>query len=1102
MVRKGILFFLLLLFVESISAFQLPLLQRLDTLTHRSWTLEDGLPVNTVNSITQDSAGFLWITTYDGLVRFDGIDFKVFNYSNTPAMPHNRSTLIHIQDGAGIWVALEYGGVILIQDDTFTHFGDQNGFTNSDITKIMEGSDGRMFFNTLNGLFVYDGTQFSRAFESDIARQNQIHDIIEADDKTIWISTNHGLIHLVEGEEKVYFISPEQKDIRMLDVHQTSDGAILTATEAGLFEWLDGELHSIHKYKFSEKNQVLEIYEDEKIRLYLAQEAAYWDKGGQIEKVPGHPMRTNETYRQFLTDQDGTLWLIGDRGTLSVLQNGTLQKLHDVEEIKDYYIKNIFEDREGIIWLSSNTNGLINIRRSKVRNIGTPEGLSGDNTLAMFEENPQRYWVGTRGDGINLIEGGDIKTYDVTDGLASNIIQAIGQGPEGHIWIGCHRRGLDKFTEGQFRNYTIGQNVEVNDVHSIFKSSSGQLWVGTYGGLVKFDPIDEQHEIFNLDDGMAGYKIRYITEDREGALWVGTLDGGVSRFHEGTFTNYTVESGLSSNNIRSIYVDETEPGTIWVGTENNGLNRIRDGEIKFASTKDGLPDHIIHWVSQDSDKWLWASSNRGVFKIHKSELNAYLDGEVGAFTLLHFGRTEGMRNPEGNGSVQEAGLRTTNGNFWFATQEGVAIFETRLSQANKVPPNVYIKNVQAGNTSYETSEVKIKKGYKSFDINFHALTFVAPEKTRFRYRLKGYDEDWIEVFGKRTASFVNVPAGEYTFEVTAANADGVWSTAPAIAAISIQPFFYEQVWFYVLLVIVIGVGYYSASQVRYKYLVRKQEQLQEIIEEQTAELQKEKSEIQEKSKILRLQAEELEESNKTKDKFFSLIAHDLRNPFQAILGYSEMMLDDVDEASKEELRTGLEQIQSSSNSLLKLVEHLLSWASLHTGKITAKPEKVNLRELIEQNNQLFEHVAHQKDITLSSETEPDLYMNADLNMLQTILRNLISNAIKFTDKGGIICTRLQQQGNHYIIEVEDNGIGMPQKMVDKLLRLDTNTSRMGTDEERGTGLGLLICQEMVALHHGTIDVNSTEGSGTKFTLSFPEEGIPEPANNDEKNSSE
>ena len=202
-----------------------------------------------------------------------------------------------------------------------------------------------------------------------------------------------------------------------------------------------------------------------------------------------------------------------------------------------------------------------------------------------------------------------------------------------------------------------------------------------------------------------------------------------------------------------------------------------------------------------------------------------------------------------------------------------------------------------------------------------------------------------------------------------------------------------------------------------------------------------------------------------------------------------MMIDEVEEADRKELKTSLEYIHASSKSLLELVEHLLSWASLNTGKIQPEPEKVNLQELIERTHQLFDHVAQQKNVTLESDIPKELHLNADLNMLQTVLRNLISNAIKFTPNGGKVITRLFQDNEFYVIEIEDNGIGMSSKLVNELLRLDTNTSRIGTNEEKGTGLGLLISREMVGLHNGEIQVKSSVGTGSTFTLRFPKEGL-------------
>ncbi|MEQ8523938.1 two-component regulator propeller domain-containing protein [Gracilimonas sp.] len=1089
MIRKGILFFALLFIAEAAFAFQPSLLQRLDTLTYREWSIEDGLPVNTVNSITQDSLGYLWISTYDGLVRFDGLNFKTFDYSNTPEMPHNRATLVHRQNGVGMWFTLEYGGVLLYQNGNFKHYGTNNGFTNSDVTKIYEVADGRMFFVTHRGLYVYEGGAFS-LFYNFSSFQNQVSHFLEDNDGSFWISTNDGLLHHTETGFHQYDISDNRVNNQMRVAHRSKEGALLVGTVNGLYELKDGKLILPEKYTILRGKIIRHIFEGDDYLLYFMPGEVYIETDGKVSRVRNREIVEGETYTEFYEDSDGNVWMLGNAGSLGVFKNGRIEKFNALDKIKDYYFNSMFEDREGNLWFATNTNGLITVSKSKVRTLGSPEGLSGDNILALFKDSRDAYWVGTRGAGLNKIEGDQIVTYQTTtSNIASNIIHAIEEDGNGNIWVGYYQEGLDLITQNGFKNYRLGTNVEVNDVRSIFNDSNNQLWVGTYGGLVKFDPVNETHQFFGIEEGMAGYKIRYITEDSDHALWIGTLDGGVSRFKNGDFRNYTTENGLSSNNIRSVYVDEKEAGVIWVGTENNGLNRIKNGEVTFINTRDGLPDHIVHWISQDQEGWLWISSNRGIIKIDKSELNTYLDGNSGNFTLLHYGRQEGMRNPEANGSFQEAGIRTHNGDFWFSTQEGVAIFQSEITTTNNIPPTVLIKNVRTGNLEYNSSEITIEKGYKAFDISFHALTFVAPEKTRFRYRLKGYDDDWIEVFGERTASYADVPAGNYTFEVIAANNDGVWSKNPAIAAITVQPFFYEQAWFYFLLILLVGGGYYGASKIRYQYLIRKQQKMEKIIEEQTAQLRKEKNEIEEKSKIIREQAQKLEESNKTKDKFFSLIAHDLRNPFQAILGYSEMMITEVDESDPEELKTSLQHIHASSKSLLTLVEHLLNWASLHTGKISPVPEKVNLRELIERMHQLFEHVANQKNISLQNKASEDAYLLADLNMLETILRNLISNAIKFTREGGTICMALRRDEGFYYIEVEDDGIGMSEKLVNELLRLDSTTSRAGTRDEQGTGLGLLICKEMMNLHNGEILIESEQDKGTKFTLKFPIEGL-------------
>ncbi|MDR9418125.1 two-component regulator propeller domain-containing protein [Gracilimonas sp.] len=800
-------------------------------------------------------------------------------------------------------------------------------------------------------------------------------------------------------------------------------------------------------------------------------------------------LKPDEVYVQFHRDSEDNLWLIGTLGSLGLLRNNTIQPFTAIPEISDYRFNSIFEDREGNFWFGTNRNGLIIVSKSRVKNIGTQEGLSGNNILGLFEDSRGRYWVGTRGAGLNLITENGITNYTSDDGLASDIVHTIGEDKNGNIWVGHHENGLDKITDTDIENYQPGNNVEINNIRAIYSDKDKNFWLGTYDGLIKFDPITKKQTVYNEDDGLAGVKIRYITQAPDGAIWSGSLDGGVARFHDGEFTNYTTEQGLSSNNIRSIYIDEKDPETIWIGTENNGLNRLRNGEIQYINQEDGLPDHIIHWISQDENDWLWMSSNRGIFKIHKKELIAYLDNETEIFTLLHFGSEEGMRNPEANGSFQEAGLRTEDGRFWFATQEGVAIFSREVSTSDSVAPNVIIQGVNAAGNSYNTNEILIERGTKSFTVLFHALTYPSTQKTRFRYRLEGYENSWNEVAGTRNATYQNIPAGTYDFRVISASNDGIWSDNPAIATITVQPYIYEEPWFLLIMILLIAGGYYGATQIRYKYLLSKQKELEQVIQNQTAELRQEKKDLQKKNQIIKKQAAELEESNQTKDKFFSLIAHDLRNPFQGLVGLTELILMDVDDKKDSELKENVQHLYSSARSLHSFVEDLLNWASLQNGKMKPKPESININELVVQVLELFDDTAQQKDIELTFESKTQSSVHADRNMLKTILRNLISNAIKFTEPGGSVSVKVYKDGSFQFLEVQDNGIGMDKDMVEQLLQIDSNVSRSGTQNEKGSGLGLLICKEMIALQNGELQIKSKKQQGTTFIIKLPSKGL-------------
>lgn len=1059
-----------------------------DTYTIRSWDVEDGLPVNTVNTIVQDEKGYLWLTTYDGIVRFDGLEFKVYNHANTPEMPQNRAVFMFKQEGTGIWITLENEGVLLIDENhNFTHFDEEDGFTTANSTFIKEDSKGQLWFATFDGLYKFSDGAFTRIIDRETPEQNRISYIYEDVDQSIWVATHDGLIRLHEGEKKIYNIAAGQPINEFRRIQRFGENELIVTALTGIYEVGEDGLFMPERFESFKEVAVPYLYVDKSIALISTNLGLYrYADDRVIELLEAHD-EANTFYWQFYRDSNNTLWLLSTKGVLSQIKEGEYRQFSRTEIIPDLYYNEMWEDREGNMWLATARSGMMRFKKSDIRTIGVQEGLTGGNILGLFEDSRGRFWVGTRDYGLNMIDGKSITSYREAGIMHRDIVHSISEDHNGNIWVGYYQGGLDRINDEGIKAHDLGFAGGINDVRAVFVAEDSTIWLGTYGGLIDFDPNQEEHIKYTKTDGLAGNLIRYIDEAPDGSLWIGTADGGVSHMKDGQFKNYTTEEGLSSNNIRSVYVDRDDPETVWVGTENSGLNRIRNGNIESLGVDEGLPDHVVHYINEDEFGWLWMSSNKGVFKIDKEDLNRYLDGEETYFSLLHYGREEGMRNPECNGAFMQGGLKTSKGTFWFATQEGVSVFNIQSESENKVPPPVMIRNISSNGENYRPAEVELDPGNASFTVQYHALTFTTPEKTRFRYILEGYDEDWIEVSSRREITYSDLPSGDYTFKVLAANNDGVWSEAPATASIAIVPIFYEQPWFYFLLIGFIAVASYGVSKVRYRYLMKRQRILTKKIREQTSQIRSERNEVKKQNEIIESQAKKLRESNQSKDRFFSIIAHDLRSPFQAMVSYSDLLVEDFEELDREELKKSLKEIRDASGSLHTLVENLLSWASLQTGKIKRSASTFRLDHLVEENIRLIYNAARQKEITIHENIEDGLQITADENMIDTVVRNLISNAIKFTHTNGVVFVEVKYDADEHlsIIRIKDTGIGIPKQMVEHLLELHTTTSRPGTNNEQGSGLGLILCSEMIQMHSGTLDVYSEEGQGTTFTVTLP-----------------
>ncbi len=1066
-------------------AFQPKVLSHLDSLTARVWTLEDGLPVNTINKIAQDEDGYIWLTTYDGLVRFDGLEFKVYNFSNTPEMLNNRTTQLYIQKNVGLWVALEYGGVLLKRGEEFEYFGINEGFTNSDITKIFEDKYGRVFLVTLEGLYVYQDNNFRKFYDGDDILQNQISGTyLDPKDDTIWLTTHNGLAHIVDDEITFYNISATPSNNLVRGVIRDDTGVLIVGSKKGVYELNNQKLTPSVRYRFFKGHEVTHFFIDKLSKLVNTSTGLFLEEEGSFRNInDGYPKRDVYIY-EFFRDSQGTLWMANNRGALFTLKKSVFKEFDGVNQLEGFTYTSVFEDSERSIWLGSFQQGILRLRSSKIRTFGVKEGLSGGNILGLLEDTKGRFWVGTRGEGLNVIDGKKVTNYRVGKDIKTNIVQTIAEDSSGNVWVGHYQKGLDRFSDGEITHFDFSEDYEKNDIHALLVGKDGTIWAGTYSGLVKFNSSFTEQKWFGKKDGMSGEKIRYITEGRDGSIWAASLEGGVSRLKDGKFTNYTVIEGLSSNNVRSIYIDKDD--VVWVGTENNGLNRIKNGKLDHVSTEDGLPDYNIHWISDDENEFLWISTNRGVCRIDKRELNLYMEGKIAEFQLTQFGRAEGMRSPEGNGSFQEAGIKTKYETFWISTQDGVSIINNNTSQGEIIFSPVIIESITASDSSYTPNEdiVVIDKGEDDFQIKFHAITFINPEKTKFRYKLNEYHENWI-VTNERAVSFTQIPPGTYEFLVQATNNDGVWSIDTTSVSIKIQPRFFQNIWFYVAIAILLAIIYYITLQFRYRMLISRQQKMQVIIDTQTQQIREEKNALVEQHKIIEKQAKHLEEVNKTKDKFFSIIAHDLRNPFQAMLGFSDLLYSKIDDIDKVELTEGIGIIRDSSKTLHSLTENLLHWATLQTGQVIPKPAIFPLQESISKNAELYVQLSRQKDITLLLETDDTIMVNGDKDMIDTIIRNLLSNAIKFTKPGGKVSITTFKAGNFCKIKIADNGIGMSKDIISGIMNLDSKAKRIGTNNETGTGLGLVLCNEMVSMNAGDLSIDSQEEKGTTFIVTLP-----------------
>jgi len=709
------------------------------------WTTDDGLPQNTVTSVVQTRDGYLWLTTFDGLARFDGVRFTVFDKSNSKGISTNRFTNLYETGDGTLLIATEDAGVLVYRDGVFSSYGIADGLPSNQVLE---------FFPDFNGEPV--------------------------------IATAKGHVYLRDGK---IVPAPPQYQNPQVKLYLAPSGARVTIDAGGVTRVKDGR--TIHyPIKFNTTDLFLWVmpYEDSRGNLWIREgQNLYLLRDGQITPFSGAP-----PFRPMGEDADGGIWFgkplrvnySGD--VLARFKDGRFTMFGEADGVLKSSVRSIIRDREGSIWVAT-TRGLYRARKRLMAAFSTESGLASHEVYPLAQSRDGQIWIGTTR-GLNRIRFGDGR-FESSSTILYRFIESIWEDAAGRIWIGM---------DGSLHRYENGkiQELPVNAaVYGITSDREGKYWIASNRGVFKFDN-DRIVAHYTTKEGLPNNDVKTIHQDRRGTVWFGTY-GGLAQLKDGKFISYTAADGLAGNRVRTIYEDAE--GTLWIGTYDDGLSRLREGKFFNYRTEHGLHNNGVFQILEDRRGYFWIGCNKGIYRVSRRELNDLADGRISRVNSVAFGKRDGMLNTECNGGRQSAGFVAQDGKLWFPTMGGVVTLDPEAAPVNALEPPVLIESVtlERGLVDFRNG-VTVAPGQRDLEIAYTGLSLTNSEEVKFKYRLEGLYTDWVEAGTRRVAYFPSLPPGNYAFNVLAANSDGVWNTVGASLRVVVEPPFWRRWWFITL----------------------------------------------------------------------------------------------------------------------------------------------------------------------------------------------------------------------------------------------------------------------------------------------------------------
>lgn len=739
------------------------------------WQTSDGLPENLVSSFVQTREGYLWVGTFGGLVRFDGLRFTTFGVYNSDAFFNDRIKTLYQDHDGDLWVGIDYGGLIRFHAGKFTKYTAQQGLRSDFVVGVAEDASGNFWVGGNGGLDRWENGKFVVDECGKQLGNQEVKNIHAGMSGRVWITTAKG-VYVIQDEKLEPYALPKSigRSGPIGNVQEDTTGHL----------WVFGP--------------------DFATRFVL--------NDNSKEEVEAEPF-FRDGVTSFCEGSDKDFWFGTWQHGLFHWREGQGTNFDRINAITDSQIQAVYQDREQNVWVGTTARGLYRVRRQTIEiHPLVDEGRDPD-TLTVVEDSAKRLWVGTYRAGLLASDAGSYNSFSKQPGpYDSSAIWSLCPARDGSLWVGTWDNGLFRLKNGQVSKFDRGNGLSDNTVQSIYEDNDGSLWVGTFsGGLNHFD--GRTFTNYGTKDGLDASYITCILRTRDGTLWVGSDGWGVYRLVHGKFVCYTKKSGLSSNDVLAMYQDKE--GHLWVGTQGDGgLSCWHEDHFVSITRQSGLPADAIKEILDDDFGNLWLGSNCGILRASRSELNDFVEGKIPKLHIVTYGSRDGLINIECRGGTQPAACKTSDGKLWFATHEGLVMIDPRKIISNRRPPPVMIEEVLvdgrpvwsfdqrdispgAGSRPSAAFDIKLLPSDQGCEIRYTSPSLAAPEKVQFKYRMDGLDAKWTEAGTERTAVYKYLPAGKYSFKVFACSENGVWSETPASVTLYRPPPFWQAWWFLV-----------------------------------------------------------------------------------------------------------------------------------------------------------------------------------------------------------------------------------------------------------------------------------------------------------------